>query len=82
MVRKIEAVKMMLLIGCKIVGKNMAYSSSLKDIGQWNSMKRKGGRELHYFYLFINTQIHTHIDCCPVSALNEIFNPITGIVFL
>lgn len=39
MVRKIEAMKMTLLIGKRIVGNIIAYSSSLKDIGQWNSEK-------------------------------------------
>ena len=73
MVRKIEAMKMMLLMGNNIVGKILAYSSSLKDIGQWNSIKRKVGRELHYFYLFINiVNTHTFIDCCLVSAAIEL----------
>ena len=58
MVRKIEAMKMMLLMGNKIVGKIMAYSSSLKDIGQWNSIKRKVGRELHYLSISQYTHIH------------------------
>ena len=41
MVRKIEAMKMMLLIGNRIVGNIIAYNSSWKDIGQWNSEGKK-----------------------------------------
>ena len=55
MVRKIEAMKMMLLIGNRIVGNIIAYNSSWKDIGQWNSEGKKN-------VIFVEGRSHSRTD--------------------